>query len=339
MNNTTTITQVPHTTVNWYYSARFWLSFGLIGTLTNTLEVFLICHRKKYKSIFGMTLLSLSISDVVSSLCFFVVGLLRIIEYDGTATLKIIAGTKLAMVWQGGHGALFFSMGTSFIHIVIIAVQRSFAVFMPLKYGSSFRVKHCAILLLTVWLLFFVGGILGYFYLQAIWYASYILTLVICLTLILCYTAIVVKNFRAEQNRRRLMSGKLNDVNKNVRKTSSKVLRLSMAVTVAFLLCTLPHSIFYLFVRKNWTYYHTINSMISVNPLLDSIVYFVFYHQRDKTRSATGYISKPTASKVQTFTERGRDSPASTPMNDSKIFTKNSKKLPRLNMGIALKAF
>lgn len=339
MNNTTTISQITYVGVNWYYSARFWLSFGLIGTLANTLEVSLICHKKKYKTIFGMTLLSLSISDALSSLCFFTVGLMRIIEYDGTSTLKIIPGTELAMVWQGGHGALFFSMGTSFLHIVIIAVQRFFAVFMPLKYISSFRIRHCVVLLITVWILFFAGGVIGYFYLQAIWYASYILALTVCLTLLLCYTAIVIKNFHAEQNRRRLMSGKESAVNKNVRKTSSKVLRLSMAVTVAFLLCTFPHAIFYLFVNKNWTYYHTINSMISVNPFLDSIVYFVFYYQRDKTRSVTGYISKPTRSKMETFTEKARDSPASTPRSDREIFTENRKNSPRVNMGIALQAF
>ena len=336
MNNTTEIYQTVYAQVNWYYSARCWLSFGLIGVVTNILEVSTICYKKKYKSIFGMTMLSLSISDVLSSLCFLVVGLMRIIEYDGNSLLSIIPGTKRAVAWQGGHGALFFAMGTSFIHIIFIAVQRFFAVFMPLRYMSSFHSKHCLILLICIWLLFFAGGVIGYFYLKEIWYVSYILTLAVNLTLVLCYTAIVVKNFRAERNRRRLL-GERYDVTK-VRSTASKVLRVSVAVTGAFFLCTCPHAIFYLFVNKYWIYYHTVNSMISINPFLDSLFYFAFYYRGDSTKNKKGLNSKPTKSKESLATiEKDGISPANTPNSGRYIMEGNRKTAPKSHLGIALK--
>jgi len=335
MNNTT-ITQKIFAQVNWYYSARFWLSFGLIGIVTNTFELLIIRRRKKYKSIFGMTLVSLCIADILSSICFFAVGLTRVIEYDGEALLTIVPGTKRAVVWQVGHGALFFTMGTSFVHVSIIALQRFFAVFMPLRYNSSFRKKHCLILLLTVWILFFAGGVLGYFYLLHIWYATYVLTLAVCIALVLCYTAIVTKNYYAEQKRRRLMIARVPEGSKHGRTVSSKVLRLSLAVTVAFLLCTLPHSIFYLFVNANWVYYHTVNSMISVNPLLDSVVYFLFYYPSDKKKSGIGHKSQP---KQQATIGTSDLSPGPTPHKDHFTFNKNTKNSPSNPSQITLETF
>ena len=335
MNNTT-ITQKIYAQVNWYYSARFWVSFGLIGVVTNAFELLIIRKKKKHNSIFGMTLVSLCLADILSSICFFVVGMTRIIEYDGEALLAIVPGTKRAVVWQVGHGALFFSMGTSFIHIIIIALQRSFAVFMPLKYNSSFRKKHCLILLLTVWILFLAGGVLGYFYLMHIWYVSYVLTLAVCIGLVLCYTAIVTKNYYAEQKRRLLMISNKPEGSKHGRTVSSKVLRLSVAVTVAFLLCTLPHSIFYLFVNTNWAYYHTVNSIISVNPFLDSVVYFVFYYQSDKKKSEIGHISQP---KQQATSGTSGLSPGPTPNTDRFTFNKNGKNSPRNLSQVALQTF
>lgn len=277
MANNTTI--APYTKVNWYYSARFWLSFGLCGFLINVLEGFVVFYSKKQKTIFGVTLASLCIADILSGLCFFVVGLMRLVQYDGSLTIDIIPNTKLASSWQGGHGALFFSMGTSFTHVIIIAVQRFFAVFMPFRYRTSFRYKHCLVLLGTVWVLLLMSGIAGYFYVSVIWYASYVLTLTVCLTLIVTYTAIVVKTFRADKHRLSITSKKRVQ-EKEGNRASRKVLSLSIAVTIAFVLCTLPHGAFYLFERSNMTYYHIINSLISVNPFMDSVIYFSFYHKR-----------------------------------------------------------
>ena len=295
MNNSTTIlqtTEVAYVRVNWYFSARFWLSFGLVGFMTNVFEAILICYRRKHKSIFGMTLFSLCIADILSSLCFFVVGLMRLIEYDGSSTITITPNTKFVKAYHGGHGALFFSMGTSFVHIIIIAVQRLFAVFMPFRYKSSFRYKHCLILLISVWILFFGVGVIGYFFIKLLWYATYIMSLTVCGVLILSYTAIVIKNYRADRRREVLVINRDSEHIKNLPKVTHKILNLSIAVTVAFLLCTFPHAIFYLFLKLHMAMYHTVNSAISINPFLDSIIYFFFYRDRKKRGHATGLPSR-----------------------------------------------
>lgn len=286
MNNSTTtlVTTTAPTWVIWFYSARFWLSFGLIGFIINILELVLIFYNQKHKTIFGVTLSSLCIADILSGLCFFVVGLMRIVEHDGNEIIVITPNTQLASVYQGGHGALFFAMGTSFFHVIIIAIQRLFAVFLPLRYKQSFRYRHCVILIVSVWFLLFISAVVGYFYLSALWFASYVLSLTVCLILLLTYTAIVIKTFHAEMKRKPMATQRTTLRNDNL-KTSHKVLGLSIAVTVAFLICTLPHAVFYLFVKSNMAYYHAVNSLISANPFMDSIIYFAFYHKRISKRA------------------------------------------------------
>ena len=286
------ITQASNVKANWYYSARFWVAFGFAGFITNVLEAVLICYTRKHKTIFGMTLLSLCVGDFLSSFSFFIVGLTRLIEYDGPLFVYIIPNTKFAKIYQGGHGALFFCMGTSFFHITIIAVQRFFAVFWPFRYKSSFRYKHCLILLISVWVLFFAMGVIGYFYIHIIWYATYIMSITVSGLLILSYTAIVIKNHHADQKRIALVRGIERNQKLKRQRSTRKIIHVSIAVTVAFLICTFPHAIFYLFLQLEMTIYHTVNSVISTNPFLDSVIYFFFYRDRNIRKNGTASISR-----------------------------------------------
>ena len=68
-----------------------------------------------------------------------------------------------------------------------------------------------------------------------------------------------------------------------------RVLFHSLAVTLAFLICTMPHSIFYIYVKihrlqptHNLNAYHVVNVLISINPFLDPLIYFFFMNHLSK---------------------------------------------------------
>ena len=315
--------------VNWYYSARFWLSFGLVGLVTNILEMISIIYQRKQKKVFGVTLLSLCIADVLGSLSFAIVGLTRILEYDGALTISILPNTSLAATWKAGHACLFFSVGTSFVHVIIVAIQRFFAVFLPIKFKTRFLYRHCVTILSLVWFALFAAGVVGFFYFEAIWYISYVLTLVVCFIMILCYTAIVLKTFLKSQSRRRLSKSKPNMINDQ----TQKVLSVSVGVTMAFLVCTLPHAVFYLFVADISTlvFYHTVNSMISMNPFLDSVVYFVFYDRCIRNVQKTGARQRSKkVTKKENIHLSNRVSPFLTVKNDKAKLNDSSRSVRQL---------
>ena len=260
--------------VNWYYSARFWVSFGVAGIPLNLLEAICIYIKKKHKTVFGLTLSSLCVADILGSICFMVAGALRLFEYNGPLTVRIQPNTSFSTSWRAGHAALFFSVGTSFVHIMIIAIQRLSAVLWPIMFKTWFTRKRCAILLTATWISLFVSGAIGYFFIQWLWTASYYFMLVTGIILIICYTVICSKSW-IDTKRRQLIiaSGRRKyDVEKTV--------SMSLAVTMAFLVCTCPQAIFYLYIvnDQDLTFYHLVNSIISINPCLDAIIYFSFYN-------------------------------------------------------------
>lgn len=282
--NITSTKQLHLLDVNWYYSSRFWLAFGVAGFLFNILELVVIIRQKKYKAVFGLSLTSLCIADIIGSLTLSLAGGLRLISYPGRETFPIYQNTVLATGWKVGHGSLQFSVGTSFIHIVYIAIQRLFAVILPLKFKAHFTYARCAAGIIIIWLIMFIYGTCAFFFSKVLLHVSYYFVLVMELILIITYGAITFKTWKDDKKRASLRS-RVNSQG-TADGAVNKVLFHSLAVTFAFLICTLPHSVFYIYlvVQRLTTYhdldtYHTVNSVISINPVLDPLIYFFFqYH-------------------------------------------------------------
>ena len=273
--NTTAI-EAGHIIVNWFYTARFWLAFGSAAFVLNIFEAITIIKIKKYKSVFGLTLLSLCNADIIGALSFAVCGTLRLIEYSGRETILIVPNSKFEKSWKAGHAALFFAVFSSFLHVLIIAVQRLFAVFFPLKFKVLFTYKGCATLLIFAWLLCLSLSILAFRSVMTLFLVSYWTTLTVNCLLILAYSAICCKTLLAVKHRRSL----------TIRSKSGgdgatkKVILVSLAVTVCFLVCTFVFPIYYLFVLCKWPnpMYHVVTSMIAINPFVDPLLYFYLFH-------------------------------------------------------------
>lgn len=267
--------------VNWYYSSRFWLAFGVVGLVFNILELIVLIQQKKQKTIFGLTLTSLCIADIFGSLTLGLSGGFRLIEYSGPETITIYKKTSMAIIWMAGHGALLFSVGTSFMHIVIISIQRVFAVFLPIKFRTTFTYAHCLAVILLTWLLMFVYGTIAFFFSKAILAVSYYMVLVFGITLVVCYAAVSYKLWVKSKERKILLRA---NFGANTYNSTKRVVLHSISVTVAFLICTVPHSVLYIFFYKTQSLaaYHFVNCVITINPLLDPLIYFFFYNHCSK---------------------------------------------------------
>ena len=287
LSNFTTSKQIQLVDVNWYYSSRFWLAFGIAGFLFNILELVVIIRQKKYKEVFGLSLTSLCIADIIGSLTLSLAGGLRLISYPGRETFPIYEKTSLATGWKVGHGSLQFAVGTSFMHIVFIAIQRLFAVLLPLKFKANFTYARCAAGIIITWLIMFIYGTFAFFFSKVLLNMSYYLVLVMELILIITYGAITFKTWRDDKKRASLQPKANSQATTD--DAVNKVLFHSLAVTFAFLICTLPHSVFYIYlvVQRLTAYhdlstYHTVNSLISINPFLDPLIYFFFQYHLSK---------------------------------------------------------
>ena len=284
----TTLPSTVSTNINWYYSSRFWLAWGTAGFLFNILEFIVILRQKKQKEKFGLTLASLCIADIIGSLSLGVTGGLRLLKYSGPESFAIYEKTTTALLWRAGHGSLQFSVGTSFMHIVFIAIQRLFAVLMPLKFQANFTYARCAAGVIITWLVMFIyGTLVTLVFNPFIHYLSFCSVLVMELILIITYGAITFKTWKDDKKRASLKSksssqGSTDDA-------THRVLFHSLAVTLAFLICTMPHSIFYIYVKihrlqptHNLNAYHVVNVLISINPFLDPLIYFFFMNHLSK---------------------------------------------------------
>ena len=262
--------------VNWYYSSRFWLALGVGGFFFNILELIYLFRQKKQKTIFGLTLTSLCIADILGSLTLGLAGGFRLVEYSGPKTITIYKNTTMAIIWMAGHGALLFSVGTSFMHIVIISIQRLLVVFLPIKFRTTFTPGHGLAVILVTWFLMFIYGTIAFFFSKVMLAVSYYMVLVFGITLVVCYAAVTYKLW-VKSKERKLLRAKTDN-------STKRVVLHSISVTVAFLVCTVPHSVLYIFFYKTQSLaaYHFVNCVIALNPLLDPLIYFFFYNQCSK---------------------------------------------------------
>ena len=287
LSSTVSTISEPLIYINWYYSSRFWLALGTAGFLCNILEFIIILRQKKHKEKFGLTLTSLCIADIIGSLSLGVTGGLRLLKYSGPKSFAIYEKTTMALLWRVGHGSLQFAVGTSFMHIIFIAIQRLLAVLMPLKFKANFTYARCAAGVILTWLVMFIYGTFTFLFSRFMHHLSYYFVLIMELILIITYGAITLKTWKDDKKRASLKSesssqGSTDDA-------THRVLFHSLAVTLAFLICTMPHSIFYIYLiihrllpSHDLNTYHVVNVLISINPFLDPLIYFFFMNHLSK---------------------------------------------------------
>ncbi len=175
---------------------------------------------------------------------------------------------------------MVFSLTSSVTHVGFIAVQRAIAVASPFKVKQIITMSRCHIILALMWIIsvglaIFAIGLekLGFMILSSI--AILIGIALIIIYSIICYITlkknIAYDNSENTQRRRR--------------QSEKEVLMYSVAITVVYIVCSYPKSFIQFMTSYPAYVFIASNALLSINPLLDPLLYFLSSYVRRKRES------------------------------------------------------
>ncbi len=265
---------------------------GSLGFLANLVQMIFICRDKKQRnSIFGMTLFSLSTSDIFVSILQLYRGslcILLLLVIDISLTNKVGTPTDLG---------ISFSLAASFFHVIFIAVMRLLALVFPLRIKCIITKSRCKLILLLLWLLAIAFVTIYYFIIKG--KLGAILIIITSVILLVAYSFICYR-----------MKGRYdidnNDATRRYRQQSDRdVLVYSMALAFTFCICYMPASMSH-FMKMSPRMQEIAIFLYSVNPFLDPLLYFFASHC--KRRREKNHLQKGnnTNGSLQTIKETSR---------------------------------
>ena len=237
------------------------LVFGILGLIANVFQAAYCKIMKKYKTDFEKSLISLCLADIFTSLTLISLGCAEI-----TFKLKVYYFVMNILLNS-------FAV-TMFIHTILIAAQRLIAVVYPLRVKIILSKRRFNVLLALTWILGCTYGIGTVFaveeFVQVICYVIF----ASCIALVTSYAVLSYTTYRKNKGSQCL-------THHGDRIRSRAVLFHSLLVTSAFIICFVPFAIHYLFLPKTLKpIFILLDLLVSINPLLDAIVYFYMMHCR-----------------------------------------------------------
>ena len=238
--------------------------FGFIGFIVNSLQVVLMFCKREKKTVFDMTLISLSLSNAASAACFGAFGTLLTYHH----TLNLYWPVEVFITYWHLRSVSDYCIMISLFHIIFIAMQRFVAVTFPLRFKAFITKKITLVVLILIWLVSGMMMLVEYFVIKyakrKIAMAYLIFSCGLSLAVLYCFVFYkVVKQRRAMQN-----------VTSHVANTSHsyKLLFNSIGVTVVFILLTFPYAAIVL--GKSYTYYNLFASFLAIKTAFDPMIYF-----------------------------------------------------------------
>ena len=246
------------------------IALASIGLIANVIQMLFCINRKQYRTKFDISVISLSVADTISSVTLALKGLVEIFD--------------AVQFWDMVNATLSFSIICSIAHTIFIAVQRLLAVIFPLKIRQIFRKGRFHALLAFMWITCGAFGIIVHFVIVHDLDLISRIILVSGTTLIVLYTGIA---YVASRRDTRLQNA--SQVHNNSRNTT--IFLHSFLVTLSFVGCFFPLAVSNLFMNLGVSATVTIDSLLTLNPFIDSTVYFyVMYFQR--RRRSTSALAK-----------------------------------------------
>ena len=240
---------------------------SLLAIILNVAQIVLMIYKKKTKVPFEITLLSLALADVLVSMsqCLFFTFIY--LQFRGFFTLPLaVIGVLASLVG--------FSIYSSLFHSVFIAVQRIYAVSLPIKFRVNFSSGICLVSIVVIWIVSLTLSVVVIF-LEIFNGHAYIL-LAASGVLVLCYTMI---SYRVRLQRSRV-SISTNPQQQN--DSTCRTLVYSILVTAAFMFCTLPTAV-HIIIRSDSVFaLKFAELMLTLNPVVDSLLYFAFSYMNQK---------------------------------------------------------
>ncbi len=255
--------------------AYIFTATGATGVIANTLQlIFIIRVKYQKKSLFALTLLNLNVADLLASTSILIRGLLFFFTVQLSHILVV---------------ALIFSLMSSFSHVVFIAIQRAIAVAFPLKVKQILTKRRCYVVLVLLWLVSIAMAIVVFFELKAGITSIACSGIAVGIALMVIYSIISYK--MVKQKRINIARSVGEGAQKRQRKSERDVLVYSIAVTLVFIICFFPKAISY-FVK--YPTYLTIacEFVYSINPFLDTLLYFMLHYCRRERGGPSLAVSK-----------------------------------------------
>ncbi len=246
---------------------------GSLGFFTNIVQLVLNCRDEFQKSsVFSLALLSLNIADLLAAIAIFLRGvtivliIFTIID-DGTVFTR---ATEIAII---------FSLTSSFTHVAFMATQRVIAVALPLKVKQIITKSRCCVVLLLIWLVSVASAVAVYFNVDTGSKTLACIGIAVGLALISMYSFIGYKTVRRDQQN--VVNNASEEMQRRRRRSERDVLIYSVAIASIFIICNFPNGISS-FVEYSKYLQIVSETLYSINPFFDSLLYFVVNYCRRK---------------------------------------------------------
>ena len=246
------------------------LANGVVSFLAMILNIAQFVHmirRKKTKLPFEKTLLSLALADFLTSIshCLFYVFIY--IYHRNLLTFPALVFGVLATL-------VGFSVYSSLFHSIFIAVQRIYAVLLPIKFRIHFKSAVCLVSLVVIWIASLCMSVVVIYREKPFGHSYIILAISGILPLFYC---IICCRLRSQRSRVFIST-----TTRQQNDSSCRTFIYSILVTAAFLFCTLPIAVYIQSRSTSIIALKFTELMLSLNPVADSLLYFAFSHMSQK---------------------------------------------------------
>ena len=271
------------------------MSFGISAVIANVAKIAFLYRPRRKLSAFEITLLSLSLANIICGLCFFFLPLtIMVVSKYFLNPSGVAAGLTLVAI---NEIFMEFSVSSSLLHIIIITLERLLAVTFPLKRKQLVGKKWPVLCVITVWVVsaVFTGtvwvssGPMPWRYTLLESPRDFVLPYVVIITgiiLILTYGFIIAKIKKARDTLS-TDNQKHSDQNAKTKRRNEKALVFNATtVTACFILCTWPSAIKSIWISQASHLNMIFFSLVALKCFLDPIVYFFVQYFRDKRRNS-----------------------------------------------------
>ena len=234
---------------------------GFIGLLINTFEIVHLL-RSKQSTTFNKTVASLCISDLLSCLTFIGFGVTTIIKHQWGILSTDIAMNILVTV--------------SVFHLLFIGIQRLIAIALPLKVNQIFTARRCITILSLIWIAGTVYGILVVLIFTSD--RNLINSAAAFVSGMVLFALYIGIGWKIRQRNRTIPR-----TTQSRQSLQNRLVFLhSVCVTIAFALSYLPFPLEKLFAPQRPITQYIFHSLMTLNPIIDALVYFSLQYYRHK---------------------------------------------------------
>ncbi len=245
---------------------------GAVGVITSVIQLVLVYRDKDRRdSVFRLSLISLNVADLLSSVSF------------------VLRGNDLIFS-QGIERLIFasilFSLTSSFCHVLFLAIQRLIAVVFPFKVKRILTRSRCYIFLSVMWVVSVASSFLFYFASGKL-RGFCCLVMIVGILLMITYSVICYRKKKSNITSNNISQ----DMRRRRQQSDRRVFIYSLAITTVFVICNFPVALEVLILPPSYIYFSTAEVLLSLNPFLDTLLYFVWSYAKWKSRVSLNTIA------------------------------------------------